>query len=205
MSGHGKVIGSAGGSLDNFHQWGSGDGSAAKHGQKGEVQTAAVLDPLTRRDGGPTVLHDLRIPLKGVSANIDHVVVSGRNVLLIDTKQWKPGFYWTFGGKSRRGLTRVPHAEKQTMIMAVQGVSGFLANQGIKAHVLHPVVVVWPSSRGGRLSLWALRFPGAHVMNADRLMSRRAVGGALMSRPWKRWVEDTADPAVVSALSTLIN
>ena len=36
------------------------------------------------------VLHDLRIPIPGFKANIDHAVVSGRSVLLIDSKMWKP-------------------------------------------------------------------------------------------------------------------
>ncbi|OOP59265.1 hypothetical protein BMF89_21285 [Arthrobacter sp. SRS-W-1-2016] len=39
------------------------------------------------------VLHDLRIPLPGFKANIDHAIVSGKSVLLIDSKMWKPGFY----------------------------------------------------------------------------------------------------------------
>lgn len=201
----GQVIGSAGVSLDDFHQWGDGDGSAARRGQKGEVRTAAILDPLALKDGGPTVLHDLRIPLKGISANIDHAVVAGRNVLLLDTKVWRPGFYWTAGGTSRRGLTPVPHADKQTMVMAAQGVSGFLANQGIKANIVRPVVVVWPSSEAKSLHLWALSFPGANCIPASKMMTRRGVGSALLSRPWKKWVNDNADPAIVRALSTLTN
>lgn len=205
MAARGRVFGSAGASLNDFNSWGSGDGSAAKRGQKGEVATAEMLNALADREGGPTVLHDLRIPLKGIKANIDHAVVSGKNVLLIDSKVWKPGFYWTVGGKSRRGFERVPHTEKKTMEMASQGISGLLASSGVNANIVTPVVAVWPSSDKAKLSLWALKFPGARVIRADQLAGRAGVGAVLSSKPWKKWAEDTADPAIVNALLPLLN
>ncbi|MFS0885153.1 nuclease-related domain-containing protein [Aeromicrobium sp. 179-A 4D2 NHS] len=198
----GRVVGKAGGSLDQFSTWGQGDGSAAKRGKQGEIRTARLLDELASRDGGPSILHDLRIPMKGVSANIDHVVVSGRRVLLLDTKEWKPGFYWTFRGRSYRGRDRVPHAEKKTMEMASKAVRGFLEREGVKATVVHPVVAVWPSSNKKTLNVWALRFPGARVIHADGL--GRAVGRVLNSRPWKKWANDNADDDVVNALAKLL-
>lgn len=201
----GRVIGRAGASLNQFHEWGTGDAGAAKAGQKGEVETARLLDALAHAEGGPSILHDLRIPMKGVSANIDHVIVSGRRVLLLDTKRWKPGFYWTLGGRSYRGRTRVPHAEKQTMIMAANAVRGFLEREGVKATVVQPVVAVWPSSSKKPLSVWALRFPGARIIHADRMLSRAGVGGVLASRPWKKWANDNAADDVVNALAKLVN
>lgn len=201
----GRVVGKAGASLDQFSTWGSGDGSAAKRGQQGEVRTARLLNELADRDGGPSILHDLRIPMKGVSANIDHVIVSGRRVLLLDTKEWKPGFYWTFRGRSYRGRTRVPHAEKKTMVMAANAVRGFLEREGVKATVIEPVVAVWPSSTKNTLTVWALRFPGARTIHADRLTSGSGVGRVLNTRPWKRWANDNADDEVVNALARLIN
>ncbi len=37
--------------------------------------------------------------MPGFKANVDHTIVSGKSVLLIDSKIWKPGFY----GSPQRG------------------------------------------------------------------------------------------------------
>src|SRR3954453_8392557 len=73
-------------------------------GAAGEKRTAQILDGFA---GKAAILHDLRIPIPGISANIDHVVVSGRRVLILDSKVWKPGIYWSLGGANRRGFERV--------------------------------------------------------------------------------------------------
>ena len=62
-------------------------------GRRAELRTAQVLDRLASQPGGPTVLHDLAIPIPNISANIDHVVVSGRRVLIVDSKGWRPARY----------------------------------------------------------------------------------------------------------------
>lgn len=43
----------------------------ARQGREGELQTARVLDRLADRRA--VVMHNLRIPIAGISANIDHV------------------------------------------------------------------------------------------------------------------------------------
>ena len=58
----------------------------AKAGAKFEKRTAKVLNELSKQCA---VLHDVRIPLAGVKANMDHIVVAGKHVMLIDTKGWK--------------------------------------------------------------------------------------------------------------------
>ena len=53
------------------------------------------------------VLHDLRNPNPRYGgANIDEVVCWAddrhvTHVQILDTKAWKPGLYWTFGGKNK--------------------------------------------------------------------------------------------------------
>ena len=81
-------LGRPGGSLVGA-TW-AANAAAAKVGRAAELKTALVLDGLAARPGGPTVLHDLGIPIPNISANIDHVVVSGRRVLVIDSKGWRP-------------------------------------------------------------------------------------------------------------------
>lgn len=65
--------------------------NVAKIGAKSEQKTEVLLNGFAKK---AAVLHDLRIPLPGFKANIDHAVVSGKSVPLIDFKMWKPGFYW---------------------------------------------------------------------------------------------------------------
>lgn len=59
------------------------------------------------------VLHDLSNPLPGYKANIDHVIVRGREVVIVDSKQWAGGRYWTLFGVTRRGWARVSHADSK--------------------------------------------------------------------------------------------
>lgn len=189
----GQVLGRAGAGLDNA-AWAKNEG-VARIGKSGEVKTAAVLDELAHHNDGPTVLHDLRIPIPGFSANIDHAVVSGRTVHLIDAKVWKPGFYWTFGGKTFRGLSRFTPAEKKTMEMAVDAINRHLAGRRVTAKVARPLLVVWPSSTRGTSSFWAMVSPGARLVDGVTFTAkvRRLVG----TKP--------ADPDVVAALTPLLN
>ncbi|MEN8584697.1 nuclease-related domain-containing protein [Burkholderia sp. RS01] len=54
--------------------------SVAKIGAKGEQKTEVLLNSFGKN---AAVLHDLRIPIPGFKANVDHAVVSGKSVLLI--------------------------------------------------------------------------------------------------------------------------
>ncbi len=189
----GQVIGHAGGGLDNA-SW-AVNAAVARIGKTGEVRTAAILDAIAQQPGGPTVLHDLRIPIPGINANIDHVVVSGRNVYLVDAKVWRPGFYWTLSGHTFRGLERFAPADKRTMPMALESITRFLGAHHVRARVLTPLLVVWPSSEKVNLHLWAMRSPSARVVDSARFTAQahRLVG----TKP--------ADPSIVQALSVLVN
>lgn len=190
-TGPGRVIGHAGGSLGNASSWTSQ--SRATIGQKGEEATAAILGELVKQPGGPSVIHDARIPLPNVKANIDHIVVSGNTVTILDSKNWAPGFYWTLFGTSYRGFSAFPSADKKTVPMAVNGISAYLRDRGLKFRIGQPLLIVWPSNRSKTLNLTFLRSPGAKSVTGDRfkLAARAFVGG----RP--------ADPALLAALAEL--
>ncbi len=196
----GRVLGVPGGGLASA-SWAHSDG-AAKAGRHGEECTAAALAPLALRPGGVCVLHDLRIPVKGTNANIDHAVVAGRQVLLIDTKTWKPGFIWTVSGVTRRGRRRFAPADKSTLGWAMSAVAGFLRNKGAIAELGTPILTVWPPaarpglSAGPGPSLWAYRPKGVRVVPGPRLA---ATVDTLLQNPSRG-----ADPSVVAALSELL-
>jgi hypothetical protein len=181
--------GTAGGSLNELT--GRASQGQIDAGRTGELKTAAVLDKVCRGNG-PTVLHDLDIPLDKVSANIDHIVVSGNSVLIIDSKYWRPGRYWTFGGKTRCGLARVAHADKKTMKMAHQAIESHLLKY--RAVVRIPLVVVWPSSKNVKFSLRWYRPLGATAISGEDFQARvsKIVGAA------------PADPVIVGVLTGLL-
>jgi hypothetical protein len=181
------VFGKAGGGLSADTSWAKNE-AVARQGLSGEKRTAQVLNAFSDK---VAVIHDVRVPLPGFKANIDHVIVAGRHVYLIDSKNWKPGFYWTMSGKSRRGLERVPYLEKGPGY-AEDAMHNFLRPE--RATVHETTLGVWPSNRSKTLHLWALRIPRARVIQGDQLarVAKRAArhGGA--------------DPAIVARLLTLI-
>lgn len=187
----GQIIGRPGAGLSGAPSW-AANADVARIGQTGELRTAEVLDEAARRHG-VTVLHDLRIPIPGITANVDHAVVTGRRVLLIDAKVWQPGMYWTIGGRTFRGLRRFKPAEKKTMQMAARAFRTFLQKREIRADVLWPLIVVWPS-RTGTFRRALLRVPGARVIPAGQLA--RAIARFAGRRP--------ADQRIVDALSALV-
>jgi hypothetical protein len=188
-----RVFGRAGGSLV-CASW-AVNAAVARVGRRAELQTSEVLDELAGRAGGPSVLHDLAIPIPGITANIDHVVVSGRRVLIVDSKGWRPARYWSVGGAAFRGWRRFEHARTGTPRMAVNALTGYLRGRGLRASLVTPVVAVWPSSTRGRLSVALLGMDGCRPVRGEQLarVVRRAVGLR------------TADPEVVAALARLLN
>lgn len=207
-----RTYGNAGGSLSNAG-WASSAGAAAA-GQAGERATAHLL---SRQPDNRVVMHDLRMPIPGLNLNIDHVVIAGRTVALIDSKCWKPGFYLTLGGRTFRGRHTASHVDKQTMVMAVsdevadherpaashvdkqtmvmarESIGAYLTRRGCAAE-LPAVVAVWPSNQHKLLRLWAARMPGADLIQATKLP--RWLDRHLPNKP--------ADPEIVAAMAGLV-
>ena len=180
-------IGTPAGSLVNA---GFTDPALSAQGAAGERATAEILDRCCLN--GATVLHDLNIP--GSWANIDHLVVAGQRLWLIDSKRWKPGFYWRVGtGPARRGMELFTPADKTTMVMARDRLGRWLTERGVTPRWWPATVVVWPSN-GSKMTLWALGgMPGAGVVTPARFTS-------LARERCRR----RADPALLAALACLV-
>lgn len=191
----GHVVGEAGYGLRGESSW-AVNAEVAAVGARGEAMTAGALNELAARPGGPTVLHDLAIPIPGFTANVDHALVYGSRVLLIDTKLWRPGLYWTLGGRTRRGREPFPPADKQTMALAATRMTAYLtARSAGHALIDTPLVLIWPSRTSPPLRLWLLRVPGARAVPASR---------GLRSLARCRRFRQSADPAIVAALTPLV-
>lgn len=167
-------------------------------GAAGEQRTAAALADAIARRPDAHLFHDLTIPAAGgrrVRANLDHLLLAGGRILLLESKVWRPGVLWTVGGTTRRGLQRVAHADRRTLGMARDLLGRHLAAQGLHPAFDRPMVVVWPSSEVGRLHLAAYR-------PAD---GARAIHGGRFARRAHRLVHRGRSPdALVAALHRLV-
>lgn len=178
----GQVLGVGGSGLVDA-DW-AASRRVAEMGRVGEVLTARILNPLARRPGGPSVAHHVTPP--GGTADVDHVLISGSRVVLIDSKRWRPGVYWTFGGVHRRAESllsmevaeHVPSLEQVARMQERMGRA--LAGSG--ARIEGPLFVIWPSREGGRVSVQMLNLgAGTQVVPGgqfERVARRLARGGS---------------------------
>lgn len=191
------VYGTPGGSLNHSQNWAINQ-AVAKIGQDGEHKTAQILNQHAQQYPGVVVVHDILTP--GLdpkyATNIDHLIISGHRVLVLDTKVWQPGWYWTLLGHTRRGFTRVPHVDKKTMLMNRNGILSHLqytARLPIQPRNVHTLVAAWPSKPNRSIHAGLAHMPGARIIPATRLASW------LTSRGWCK----PADPMLEAALATL--
>lgn len=185
----GQVFGTAGSSADAGGSWATSEGTA-KMGARGERRTAAVLDAMAR-NGNVSVFHDLVIPVGRDRINVDHVVVSGAQVLIIDTKVWQPGRYWTLFGATRRGWSRAAHADKRGIPMAAQYIKKQIGQSG---WLPKPLMTVWSSNDSAPMNLTWFRPVGAKAVRGEQL--REKVLAAVGDQP--------ALPAITSQLIALL-
>lgn len=185
----GAVFGSAAKSLLADASWAASPEVAAL-GAAGERLTGRVLDEWAAGHEG-AVFHDLSIP--GSSANVDHAVLGRSGLLLIDSKMWSPGLFWTVRGRTRRGLVRVPFADKQTLPMASDRLSALLRKRGSLVSVSGCLLVVHPSNSRVPLRLMLFSPAGARAVH----------GGHLRSVLRARAPRGVAEPRALAVLASL--
>lgn len=161
----GRVIGTAGGSLRSAG-W-AANKDVAKAGRDGERSVAKLLEEAAMRADGPTVMHDLDVP--GTDANIDHLVIAGDRVRIVDAKQWKPGTYVSVFGRAYRSThswwrwERFKPAETVSVMLAARDIGDIVSRAGGQQKT--PVVLVLPSDRRKTVNVRFLRIPGATVIS----------------------------------------
>lgn len=136
-----------GGSLDGDADFGTRRKVAT--GRDGELRCAKLLARTFRSDPNVWAFHDLNVP--GTRANIDHALVRGRQVVLIDAKRWKAGIYWTAGGTTRRGTEPVSHADGRGLATGLDVIRRALRDAAVFQPDLDgidpiPVTLIFPTS-----------------------------------------------------------
>ena len=132
-------------------------GDRAYAGTKGEQFTADELAKLFERDQTTWVFHDL-VPPGWKSANLDHVVCRGNTVVVLDSKCWAPGRYWSMGELFIAASNVLARLRKFRLVSLIESLSNLLG----PGFAITPLVVIWPS-RPGRVStrypLLSMRLP----------------------------------------------
>lgn len=193
--GRGEIYGRAAGSLLEDNDFTSRlDPALRQHAIFGELNTSHVLEILALQPGGPTVLNNLRFPKQSIKANIDHVLVAGSRVLVIDSKRLHPG---TYAGDSPKTLTRngapSDNIKTKTGITATNLLRGYLTDRHTQPSMDLPLLVLWPSSPGV-IDHGRLRLPGV----------RTTTGPALYNFVICNQLFAPADPAIVNKLRQLV-
>jgi hypothetical protein len=151
-----KQYGTPGGSLQKGrNSWASSQRNA-QAGLKGEQRCAAMLAKLP---DNVVVIHDVKIP--GSAANVDHVIVVGRKVFLVDAKLWRPEFFWSAFGMSFSGWKRFALADKKTMLLALSRFKRSIP----AAKFAQPKICVLTSDARRPANVTFLRVPGCHALN----------------------------------------
>lgn len=181
-----SIYGKGGASVSKGGAWAKND-AVAKIGAAGEKKVAGALAPYFSSPSSAALFHDLAVP--GRRANIDHLIVSGNKVLLLDTKVWKTGFYYTVFSHTFRGLTPVSHADKKTYQMLTYDLKKFLEPVGAK--ILTPAVIVL--GKGGKAKVGMYRPKGAKAYNLDGFIAKRIANARLVP----------PEPAILSTINRL--
>lgn len=176
------IYGTPGGSLDASASWASSKG-AADYGRRGEELLGRKLN-LIAAETGASVFHDLDDPA-GSQANLDHIVLAGQKLLVVDAKVWKPAFYYTLGSRSYRGLLRRAPAVDPHRFAGLVKSSHLLAKKtktdlaGIVITAI-PSSLLWRSPQDRAVHTWALNIPDVTVTGIQPTLrkARRLKGEA---------------------------
>jgi hypothetical protein len=153
-------------------------------GNKGEQLTSAQLDAVIRSRPQAAVFHRIKLP-KRRGVDVDHVIVAGTTVVVIDSKLWKGGTYWRVGPYVFRGLSYYKPASKTSLGFEVAELKKLLPR---KAR-LRAFVAAW----GGKKRIFC-RAPGGHPIVPGGLVANRVV--AMLP-------EASPDPEILSAMLRL--
>ena len=144
------VFGAPGHDLRSMAQAGGGTFESGKQvsrrvaaaGAEGEQRTAAwLIEEVFPDDGLLLIFHSLSVPGMG-SADMDHAVLSGNQLLLIDSKAWGTGRYTFLRGTCFHNGKVYEPGKTQTLQKASVAFTRFFESRGIPAPQVHTALVI---------------------------------------------------------------
>lgn len=109
-------------------------------GKRGEKRTAEMLEAFVRYLRTPRIFHGLRFPGSKV-ADVDHAVLYGKKLALIDSKMWEPAYYQfdEFGQLIKDSKLGGYETREMNFISAVEGYARMFPELEVQGWVLvHP-------------------------------------------------------------------
>jgi hypothetical protein len=134
-----QTFGHAGARLAEVQGWRP---AAIQSGITGETRTAELLENYVTRIPGARIFHSLRWP-GARRADVDHAVLCGRRLMLIDSKHWPPGFY-TFAPNGN--LLRNGNPFRGSEIHLPHAVSGY--QRLLPGYDVRGLILIHPNRRG---------------------------------------------------------
>jgi hypothetical protein len=134
-----QVFGRTGTALATVRGWRQ---EAVESGLLGEALTGELLEHYVTRIPSARIFHSLRWP-GSATADVDHVVLCGKRLVLIDTKRWPPGEY-TFAADG--GLLRAGRPFLGSDIRLANAVAGY--QRLLPRCDVHGVVLIHPNRPG---------------------------------------------------------
>jgi hypothetical protein len=145
------------------------DAGNLEAGVRGEKNTAELLQMVSEIPG-TNVFHGLRFP-GSANADVDHAVVNGNNVFLIDSKQYRPGVYqWDFDG-SDDIITGDGRTLQNHMASAADGYEAILG------HGVNVIPIVMIHGNGVIIGAYPSVSKGVYLMTADEAI--RFIGNTI--------------------------
>lgn len=180
-----RVFGSAGAALAGVRGWRR---ESVESGLIGETLTGELLENYVTRIPSARIFHSLAWP-GSATADVDHAVLCGRRLVLIDSKHWRPGEYTVdgYGDLLRAGRpflgsqVRLPHA-----VAAYQRL--------LPQCDVYGVVLIHPN-RPGTVSIWGGSWPRTRALTAYGFLTQTCM--------WLAGESDVIDTRAVALLSTM--
>jgi hypothetical protein len=171
----GQIYGKAGKSLakGQNHDF-AASGEVARLGFLGEQMVGGILNSAMEGRPNVHVFHDVNIPLQnsGYNANIDHILLIGNCLYLIDAKRWSAGFYFRLGRfclrKSNSGKFQLfPSGAKKTMCLARDKMTLYLQQIGTVYHIKKSYLVLCAPKDTGKFNLSLYKPYGATAITSQ--------------------------------------
>jgi hypothetical protein len=182
-----RVFGRTGTRLAGAQGWRR---SAVKSGLLGETLTGELLENYVTRIPSARIFHSLPWP-GSATADVDHAVLCGRRLVLVDSKRWEPGDYVFDANGDFLRAGRPFFGSQVRLPRAVAAYQKLLPQCRVRGVVLiHP-------NRLGAVSISSSPWPKVQALTAHGFLTQTCA--------WLACQPDVIDTRAVALLSSMTN
>lgn len=120
--------------------------SSIRSGIEGEVKTASIIDKFVANSTNCYAFHSLKWPMSSTEADVDHVIVCGNHMLLLDSKNWTQEGNYSFDDEGNVTLNAKKYylGYKPKILVARQKYQKYVNKifGGVHPGEIHSVIVI---------------------------------------------------------------